>query len=50
MTQEDKNLYNLAATWFEMSHPIDLGWNETDESGVFPFERIELKENSPGNP
>jgi hypothetical protein len=50
MTQKDKNLYNLAATWFEMSHPIDLGWKETDESGVFPFERIELKENSPGNP
>lgn len=49
MTQADKNLYNLASTWMEMSHPIDLGWKETDEFGVFPFERVELKENSPGN-
>ena len=50
MSREDKNLYNLAATWFEMCHPIDLGWRETDEPGVFPYQRIELKENSPGNP
>jgi hypothetical protein len=50
MTAEDKNLYNLAATWMEMTHPIDLGWKETDESGVFPFDRVELKENSPGYP
>jgi hypothetical protein len=47
MTQADKNLYNLGATWMEMSHPIDLGWNETDESGAFPFERVELRDNSP---
>jgi hypothetical protein len=50
MTQADKNLYNLAATWMEMSHPIDLGWNDTDERHVFPFERVQLDEISPGLP
>ena len=50
LTQQDKNLYNLGATWMEMSHPIDLGWRETDESGVFPYERIELTDISPGRP
>jgi hypothetical protein len=47
MSQADKNLYYLAATWMEMSHPIDLGWKETDEPGVFPYERVELIEKPP---
>ena len=44
-----KNLYRLAATWMEMSHPIDLRWNDTDERDVFPFERIFLVEPSPAD-
>lgn len=47
MSKADKNLYRLAATWMEMSHPIDLRWNDTDERDVFPFERIHLIEPSP---
>jgi hypothetical protein len=49
LTPEDKALYNLGATWMELSHPIDLNWRETDESGVFPFERIGLIDTSPGH-
>jgi hypothetical protein len=45
----DKNLYRLAATWMEMSHPIDLDWRESDEPGIFPFERVGLVEPSPGD-
>src|ERR1041385_6035475 len=50
LSPADKNLYNLAATWMEMSHRIDLSWKETDEPGIFPFERVELGDNSPGLP
>jgi hypothetical protein len=49
LSREDKALYNLGATWFELSHPIDLGWRETDESGVFPYERVVLTDTSPGH-
>jgi hypothetical protein len=33
----------------ELSHPTDLNWRETDESGVFPYERIGLVDTSPGH-
>ena len=49
LTQEDKALYNLGATWMELSHPIDLAWRETDETGVFPYERVVLTDTSPGH-
>jgi len=49
MSEADKNLYRLAATWMEMSHPVDLKWNDTDERDVFPFERIHLVEPSPSD-
>ena len=49
MSPADKNLYRLAATWFEMSHPIDLNWPDTDQRTVFPFERIHLVEPSPAD-
>jgi len=49
LSAEDKNLYRLAATWMEMSHPIDLDWRESDEWGIFPFERVGLVEPSPGD-
>jgi len=49
LSQEDKNLYCLAATWMEMSHPVDLRWKDTDERDVFPFERIRLVEPSPAD-
>ena len=49
LSPEDKTLYNLGATWFELSHPIDLNWRETDETGAFPFERVQLTDTSPGH-
>ena len=49
MSPADKTLYRLAATWMEMSHPIDLRWNDTDERDVFPFERVHLTEPSPAD-
>ena len=48
LTKGDKALYNLGATWMELSHPIDLNWRETDETGVFPYERVGLVDTSPG--
>ena len=47
ISEADKNLYRLVSTWNEMSHPIDLGGDDTDEPGVFPFDRIKLWEVSP---
>jgi hypothetical protein len=49
LSPADKNLYRLAATWMEMSHPIDLNWRETDEPGIFPFERVQFIEPSPAD-
>ena len=49
LSAEDKALYNLGATWFELGHPIDLNWRETDETGAFPFERVQLTDTSPGH-
>jgi hypothetical protein len=36
----DKNLYYLAATCIEMSHPIDMKWRTTDIDDKFPSERM----------
>lgn len=49
MTDADRNLYVLGATWMELSHPIDLKWKDTDERNVFPFERVHLTEHSPAD-
>jgi hypothetical protein len=48
-SQADKNLYRLAATFFEMSHPIDLSWPDTEQRNIFPVERIGLVEPSPAD-
>jgi hypothetical protein len=36
----DRNLYYLAATCIEMSHPIDMNWRTTDIDDKFPSERL----------
>ena len=36
----DRNLYYLAATCIEMSHPIDMKWRSTDIDDKFPSERL----------
>jgi hypothetical protein len=41
MPEEAQNLFNLALTWAETAHPIDLGWKTTDIDDSFPASRIE---------
>ena len=36
----DRNLYYLAATCIEMSHPIDMKWRGTDIDDKVPSERL----------
>jgi uncharacterized protein YqiB (DUF1249 family) len=47
MSDTDKSLYWLVATWNEISHPVDLNWSEPDEFWSFPFERVQLWERVP---
>jgi len=47
LSDQDRALYFLGATWMEMSHPIDLNWKDTDERDVFPYDRVHLTEHSP---
>jgi hypothetical protein len=41
MPPDAKNLMDLAMTWAETAHPIDLGWKTTDIEDSFPASRIE---------
>jgi hypothetical protein len=41
MPQEAQNLFDLALTWAETAHPIDLKWKSTDIDDSFPASRIE---------
>lgn len=40
--EADRNLFNLALTCMEMSHPIDMGWKSTDIDDTFPWQRMEF--------
>ena len=40
LSTPDRNLYYLAATCIEMSHPIDMKWRTTDIDDKFPSERL----------
>jgi len=44
LSSADRNLYYLAATCIEMSHPIDMNWVSTDIDDKFPSERLEFEE------
>ena len=41
MPPDAKNLFDLAMTWAETAHPIDLRWPTTDIEDSFPADRIE---------
>lgn len=41
MPEEARNLFDLAMTWAETAHPIDLRWKTTDIDDSFPASRIE---------
>ena len=43
LTAGERNLYTLALVCMEMSHPIDLGWDDTDIDDTFPWQRIEFQ-------
>jgi hypothetical protein len=41
MPPEARNLFDLALTWAETAHPLDLRWKTTDIDDSFPAGRIE---------
>jgi hypothetical protein len=49
LSDADRTLYRLTATWMEISHPIDLHWKDTDQRNIFDYERVHLVEPSPAD-
>ena len=43
MNLEQKALFHLAMTFVETSHPIDLGWADTDFPGAYRWEAFEFR-------
>jgi hypothetical protein len=41
MPHDAQNLLDLALTWAETAHPLDLKWKTTDIDDSFPASRIE---------
>jgi len=42
LSEPDRNLFNLALTCMEMSHPIDMKWKSTDIDDTFPWQRMDF--------
>ncbi|HUU26014.1 MAG TPA: hypothetical protein VMW68_10685 [Methyloceanibacter sp.] len=42
MPDEARTLFDLAMTFMETAHPIDLGWRTTDIEDSFPADRFEI--------
>lgn len=42
MPPDAQTLFDLALTFMESAHPIDLRWNSTDIEDKFPAERFEF--------
>jgi hypothetical protein len=40
LAPEDRRLYQLAASFYEASHPIEMKWRRTDIDDAFPLERL----------
>jgi hypothetical protein len=45
MPPEAATLFDMALTFMETAHPIDLGWKTTDIEDKFPHERFLVKSN-----
>lgn len=45
MPAEAATLFDLAMTFMETAHPIDLGWKTTDIEDKFPNDRFLIKSN-----
>lgn len=43
MSAEQKALFHLAMTFVETSHPIDLGWADTDFPGAYRWQAFEFR-------
>ncbi|MEU5323969.1 hypothetical protein AB0G67_45685 [Streptomyces sp. NPDC021056] len=39
---QERALFDLALTFAEVAHPVDLDWRSSDVSDLFPAERIDL--------
>jgi hypothetical protein len=46
LAPEDQTLLDLAMTFVETSHPIDLGWRTPDIEDTFPTSRLDYLEPS----
>ncbi|MFE9324255.1 hypothetical protein ACIHDR_11220 [Nocardia sp. NPDC052278] len=42
MPPQEQALYELAMTFAEVSHPVDLGWATPEVSDLFPGDRMNL--------
>ncbi|MCL2429070.1 MAG: hypothetical protein FWD12_07540 [Alphaproteobacteria bacterium] len=40
LAPEEKRLYQLAASFYEASHPVEMKWQRTDIDDAFPLERL----------
>ena len=38
----DRRLYQLAASFYEASHPIEMKWHRTDIDDAFPLDRLKF--------
>jgi hypothetical protein len=38
----EQALFELALTFAEVAHPVDLGWRTTEVSDLFPLEQVHL--------
>ncbi len=40
LAPEDRRLFQLAASFYEASHPIEMKWRRTDIDDAFPLDRL----------
>jgi hypothetical protein len=40
LAPEDRRLFQLAAAFYEASHPIEMKWRRTDIDDAFPLDRL----------
>jgi hypothetical protein len=43
MSEPQKSLFHMAMTFVETSHPIDLGWADTDFPGAYRWQAFEFR-------
>ncbi|MEY4644004.1 MAG: hypothetical protein RLZZ596_835 [Pseudomonadota bacterium] len=43
MSPQARKLFDLAMTFVETSHPLDLGWKDTDFPGAYKWQAFEFR-------